>query len=133
MGRDGSGNRVIDGVGPARFARERAVEDERDTAGGGPPTSVRNAFTGIVTELPLTRDRVWQSLDATGVPSPQTRGPGPLRSAQCGENLGADGQGRLRRGAGADVESDRAVNAAQLLLGEPRLCEGFGAAGLGTA
>ncbi|MGW1759043.1 hypothetical protein [Streptomyces mirabilis] len=51
-------NRVIDGVGPARFARERAVEDERGTVGGGPPTSVRNAFTDIVTELPLTRDRV---------------------------------------------------------------------------
>ncbi|MFJ8025184.1 molybdopterin-binding protein [Streptomyces sp. NPDC096311] len=50
MGRDGSGNRVIDGVGLARFARERAVEDERGT-GGGPPTSVRNAFTGIVTAL----------------------------------------------------------------------------------
>lgn len=50
MGRDGSGNRVIDGVGLARFARERAVEDERATV-GGPPTSVRNAFTGIVTAL----------------------------------------------------------------------------------
>ncbi|MFD8217843.1 molybdopterin-binding protein [Streptomyces sp. NPDC059697] len=51
MGRHGSGNRVIDGVGLARFARERAAEDERGTAGGGPPTSVRNAFTGIVTAL----------------------------------------------------------------------------------
>ncbi|GAX56160.1 TOBE domain-containing protein [Streptomyces olivochromogenes] len=51
MGRDGSGNRVIDGVGLARFARARAVEDERGTVGGGPPTSVRNAFTGIVTAL----------------------------------------------------------------------------------
>ncbi|MFD7608272.1 molybdopterin-binding protein [Streptomyces mirabilis] len=49
MGRDGSGNRVIDGFGLARFARERAVDDERGTVGGGPPTSARNAFTGIVT------------------------------------------------------------------------------------
>ncbi|MEU8947363.1 TOBE domain-containing protein [Streptomyces sp. NPDC048489] len=52
MGRDGSGNRVIDGVGLARFARSRAAEDDRaETA--GPPTSVRNALTGIVTGLTL--------------------------------------------------------------------------------
>ncbi|MFD8126560.1 MULTISPECIES: TOBE domain-containing protein [Streptomyces] len=51
MGRDGSGNRVIDGFGLARFARERAVDDERGTVAGGPPTSARNAFTGIVTAL----------------------------------------------------------------------------------
>ncbi|MFD5755814.1 molybdopterin-binding protein [Streptomyces sp. NPDC127044] len=51
MGRDGSGNRVIDGLGLARFARERAVDDERGAVGDGPPTSVRNAFTGIVTAL----------------------------------------------------------------------------------
>ncbi|MEV7341724.1 TOBE domain-containing protein [Streptomyces sp. NPDC093544] len=50
MGRDGSGNRVIDGVGLARFAQERAAEDER-SVDSGPPTSVRNAFTGIVTAL----------------------------------------------------------------------------------
>ncbi|MFF2469027.1 helix-turn-helix domain-containing protein [Streptomyces sp. RLB3-17] len=51
MGRDGSGNRVIDGFGLARFARERAVDDERGAVAGGPPTSARNAFTGIVTAL----------------------------------------------------------------------------------
>ncbi|MEU6446044.1 helix-turn-helix transcriptional regulator [Streptomyces sp. NPDC046979] len=45
MGRDGSGNRVIDGVGLARFVRERAG----DTPGG--PASARNAFTGIVTAV----------------------------------------------------------------------------------
>ncbi|MFG2476213.1 molybdopterin-binding protein [Streptomyces fagopyri] len=57
MGRDGSGNRVIDGVGLARFAQRRAAcgvrraaEDERPEA-VGPPTSVRNALTGIVTGL----------------------------------------------------------------------------------
>ncbi|MEU9986407.1 helix-turn-helix transcriptional regulator [Streptomyces sp. NPDC007971] len=50
MGRDGSGNRVIDGVGLARFVRERSCEDERGGA-AGPPTSVRNALTGIVTAL----------------------------------------------------------------------------------
>ncbi|QHA08348.1 helix-turn-helix domain-containing protein [Streptomyces broussonetiae] len=50
MGRDGSGNRMIDGVGLARFVRERAAEDERAGAAGG-PTSVRNALTGIVTGL----------------------------------------------------------------------------------
>ncbi|QKW25357.1 helix-turn-helix transcriptional regulator [Streptomyces seoulensis] len=50
MGRDGAGNRVIDGAGLARFVRERAAEDERAVA-AGPPTSVRNAFIGIVTAL----------------------------------------------------------------------------------
>jgi molybdopterin-binding protein len=49
MDRDGSGNRVIDGVGLASFAKERAA--------GLPPvpesvsTSVRNSFTGIVTAV----------------------------------------------------------------------------------
>lgn len=52
MGRDGSGNRVIDGVGLARFVRERAAEDERGGS-AGPPTSVRNALTGIVTDLAM--------------------------------------------------------------------------------
>lgn len=48
MDRDGSGNRVIDGVGLARFAQERGAgrhavpEDEVST-------SVRNSFVGIVT------------------------------------------------------------------------------------
>lgn len=51
MGRDGSGNRTIDGVGLARFVRERAAEDGRGAVDSGPPTSVRNAFTGIVTAL----------------------------------------------------------------------------------
>ncbi|MYW15374.1 helix-turn-helix domain-containing protein [Streptomyces sp. SID2955] len=50
MGRDGSGNRVVDGVGLARFALARAAGAERGEA-GGPPTSVRNALTGIVTAL----------------------------------------------------------------------------------
>ncbi|MCT9109098.1 helix-turn-helix transcriptional regulator [Streptomyces mirabilis] len=50
MTRDGSGNRMVDGVGLALFARERAADDERG-ASSGPPTSVRNAFTGIVTAL----------------------------------------------------------------------------------
>lgn len=50
MGRDGAGNRVIDGVGLARFAEERAAEDARSEA-VGPPTSVRNALTGIITAL----------------------------------------------------------------------------------
>ncbi|EYT82227.1 MerR family transcriptional regulator [Streptomyces sp. Tu 6176] len=50
MGRDGAGNRVIDGVGLARLAEERAAEDAREAA-VGPATSVRNAFTGIVTAL----------------------------------------------------------------------------------
>lgn len=38
MGRDGSGNRVIDGVGLAGFAKERAAEDARCVV-EGPPTS----------------------------------------------------------------------------------------------
>ncbi|WP_393072421.1 molybdopterin-binding protein [Streptomyces sp. LN704] len=50
MGRDGSGNRVIDGVGLARFTQRRAAEDERAEV-VRPPTSVRNALTGIVTGL----------------------------------------------------------------------------------
>ncbi|NMO36577.1 TOBE domain-containing protein [Streptomyces sp. GMY01] len=50
-GRDGAGNRVVDGAGLARFVRERAAEDERAVAAAGPPTSVRNSFTGIVTAL----------------------------------------------------------------------------------
>ncbi|ANP51728.1 molybdopterin-binding protein [Streptomyces griseochromogenes] len=52
MGRDGSGNRVIDGAGLARFVRERAAESERGGV-AGPPTSVRNALTGIVTALAM--------------------------------------------------------------------------------
>ncbi|MFE4957975.1 molybdopterin-binding protein [Streptomyces sp. NPDC056653] len=51
MGRDSSGNRVIDGVGPARFAKECALGGVHGIPGDAPPTSVRNAFTGIVTAL----------------------------------------------------------------------------------
>ncbi|MFD5120138.1 molybdopterin-binding protein [Streptomyces sp. NPDC058385] len=50
MGRDGTGNRVIDGVGLARFAKSRAAEADRGVA-EVPRTSVRNSFTGIVTAL----------------------------------------------------------------------------------
>ncbi|WP_329216946.1 helix-turn-helix transcriptional regulator [Streptomyces sp. NBC_01485] len=50
VGRDGSGNRVVDGVGLARFAKERAAEDARSVV-EGPPVSVPNAFTGVVTAL----------------------------------------------------------------------------------
>ncbi|RFC77151.1 TOBE domain-containing protein [Streptomyces sp. AcE210] len=50
MGRDGTGNRVIDGVGLARFAESRAAEADRGVA-EAPRTSVRNSFTGIVTAL----------------------------------------------------------------------------------
>ncbi|MFH9728160.1 molybdopterin-binding protein [Streptomyces sp. NPDC017254] len=50
MDRDGSGNRVIDGVGLARFAQERGAGllavPEDDV-----PTSVRNSFVGIVTAV----------------------------------------------------------------------------------
>ncbi|MCF3142641.1 TOBE domain-containing protein [Streptomyces platensis] len=51
MERDGAGNRVLDGVSLAAFAKERAT--------GLPPvpgevlTSVRNAFAGIVTRVTL--------------------------------------------------------------------------------
>ncbi|MFI8521870.1 molybdopterin-binding protein [Streptomyces sp. NPDC085481] len=50
MDRDGSGNRVIDGVSLARFAKERGAGQlavpEDDV-----PTSVRNSFVGIVTAV----------------------------------------------------------------------------------
>ncbi|MFG2350922.1 TOBE domain-containing protein [Streptomyces phaeochromogenes] len=42
---------MIDGVGLARFAKERAADDVRGVPDDAPPTSVRNAFTGIVTAL----------------------------------------------------------------------------------
>ncbi|MFF7177158.1 TOBE domain-containing protein [Streptomyces sp. NPDC008121] len=50
MERDGSGNRAVDAVSLARFAKERgaglhAVPDDQL------PTSVRNAFVGIVTAV----------------------------------------------------------------------------------
>ncbi|WP_351224705.1 TOBE domain-containing protein [Streptomyces sp. NPDC002133] len=48
MDRDGSGgNRVIDGVGLAAFAKERAAGSH--PVQDGVSTSVRNAFAGIVT------------------------------------------------------------------------------------
>lgn len=53
MGRDGSATRVIDGVGPARFAKERALGGVHGIPGDAPPTSVRNAFTGIVSALTM--------------------------------------------------------------------------------
>ncbi|MFI9810466.1 hypothetical protein ACIHEJ_40430 [Streptomyces sp. NPDC052301] len=37
---------MIDGVGLARFVRERAVEGERGEA-AGPPTSVRNLWLAL--------------------------------------------------------------------------------------
>ncbi|MGP9018012.1 TOBE domain-containing protein [Streptomyces sp. BR1] len=49
MERDGTGNRVIDGVGLAGFARERAVGQHE--VAGAVATSVRNSFVGIVTAV----------------------------------------------------------------------------------
>ncbi|WP_406342012.1 molybdopterin-binding protein [Streptomyces sp. NBC_00648] len=49
MERDGTGNRVIDGVGLAAFAQERAVGSYE--VPGGVATSVRNSFVGIVTAV----------------------------------------------------------------------------------
>ncbi|PKV88476.1 molybdopterin-binding protein [Streptomyces sp. TLI_146] len=49
MERDGTGNRVIDGVGLAAFAQERAVGVYE--VPGGVATSVRNSFVGIVTAV----------------------------------------------------------------------------------
>ncbi|MFF2503822.1 molybdopterin-binding protein [Streptomyces sp. NPDC058067] len=50
MGRDGSGNRVIDGAGLAEFAARRA-RDAGQGQDGPSHTSARNAFTGIVTAV----------------------------------------------------------------------------------
>ncbi|MDJ0344073.1 TOBE domain-containing protein [Streptomyces sp. H10-C2] len=49
MDRDGPGNRVIDGVSLAAFAKERAAGAE--TVPDEVSTSVRNAFVGIVTAV----------------------------------------------------------------------------------
>ncbi|WHM35997.1 helix-turn-helix transcriptional regulator [Streptomyces sp. BPTC-684] len=49
MERDGTGNRVIDGVGLAAFAQERAAGAYE--VPGGVATSVRNSFVGIVTAV----------------------------------------------------------------------------------
>ncbi|MBD0744555.1 TOBE domain-containing protein [Streptomyces sp. CBMA152] len=49
MERDGTGNRVIDGVGLAGFARERAAGQHE--VAGPVATSVRNSFVGIVTAV----------------------------------------------------------------------------------
>ncbi|WP_328395421.1 helix-turn-helix transcriptional regulator [Streptomyces sp. NBC_00390] len=49
MDRDGSGNRVIDGVGLAAFAQERAAG--MHPVPEGVATSVRNSFAGIVTAV----------------------------------------------------------------------------------
>ncbi|MFD8066512.1 TOBE domain-containing protein [Streptomyces parvulus] len=52
MGRDGSGNRVIDGAGLAQFVRERAGGEAPDEASRA-PVPVGNALTGIVTGVRL--------------------------------------------------------------------------------
>ncbi|WP_407555240.1 TOBE domain-containing protein [Streptomyces sp. Pv4-95] len=49
MDRDGSGNRVIDGVSLAAFAKERATGTH--PVPDAVPTSVRNSFVGIVTAV----------------------------------------------------------------------------------
>jgi molybdopterin-binding protein len=51
MERDGSGNRVIDGVSLAGFAKDRAVG--LHPVPGETSTSVRNSFAGIVTAVVL--------------------------------------------------------------------------------
>ncbi|MEU5208443.1 TOBE domain-containing protein [Streptomyces sp. NPDC020742] len=54
MERDGAGNRVLDGVGLAAFAKERATG--LHPVPGEVQTSVRNSFAGIVTKV--TMDQV---------------------------------------------------------------------------
>ncbi len=51
MGRGGAGNRVIDGVSLAAFAKERA--EGLHPVPGEVLTSVRNSFAGIVTKVTL--------------------------------------------------------------------------------
>ncbi|MFE6740254.1 TOBE domain-containing protein [Streptomyces tubercidicus] len=51
MERDGAGNRVLDGVSLAAFAKERA--EGLHPVPGEVLTSVRNAFAGIVTRVTL--------------------------------------------------------------------------------
>ncbi|MEU7635171.1 MULTISPECIES: molybdopterin-binding protein [unclassified Streptomyces] len=51
MDRDGAGNRVIDGVSLAAFAKERAAGAH--PVPGEVRTSVRNSFAGIVTAVTL--------------------------------------------------------------------------------
>ncbi|WP_432142596.1 TOBE domain-containing protein [Streptomyces sp. bgisy084] len=51
MERDGAGNRVLDGVSLAAFAKERAAG--LHPVPGEVLTSVRNAFAGIVTRVTL--------------------------------------------------------------------------------
>ncbi|MFI7099350.1 molybdopterin-binding protein [Streptomyces sp. NPDC050161] len=51
MERDGTGNRVIDGVSLAAFAKGRAAGAHAEQ--GEVRTSVRNAFAGIVTAVTL--------------------------------------------------------------------------------
>lgn len=51
MERDGAGNRVLDGVSLAAFAKERAAG--LYAVPGEALTSVRNAFAGIVTRVTL--------------------------------------------------------------------------------
>jgi hypothetical protein len=53
-----------------------------------------------------------------------------LTPVEGGENLGAHGECRLGRGAGAEVQSDRAVDASDVGLVEAGLGQGLGAAGV---
>ncbi|MDI3419123.1 TOBE domain-containing protein [Streptomyces luteolus] len=52
MDREGPGNRAIDGVSLAAFAKERGA-GAHPLPGRSAVTSVRNAFTGIVTRVTL--------------------------------------------------------------------------------
>lgn len=86
MGRDGTGNRVIDGVGLARFAKSRAAEADRGVA-EAPRTSVRNSFTGIVTAPCVSSPA--RSTAAPAVLSAETN-----RSALAARSAGSTTPGR---------------------------------------
>lgn len=75
MGRGSSENRVIDGAGLARFAKERAAGDVRGVPDEVPPTSVRNAFTGIVTALKPVRNPGEQRIHPRGPGRPHLTPP----------------------------------------------------------
>jgi hypothetical protein len=65
MEREGPGNRAIDGVGLAAFAKKRAA-GMHSLRQGPPVTSVRNAFPGIVTRVTL--DEVAAQVEVQSVP-----------------------------------------------------------------
>src|SRR5579884_1231348 len=65
-------------------------------------------------------------------PVPQRRHPAGRAGAQ-GDDLGADGDGRLLRGAGPDVEAYGPHHPGQLVLGEARLQQPSAALGVGAA